>query len=95
MVPPFISRYWVAGDRDRLERLMRAAATATSAIAMMALILLIVLGKPLLSTFFGTGYEAAWSSMVVLAIGYSVQSLTGQAERVLALVGGERVVLCM
>lgn len=93
VIPPFVARVWVEGDRARLDRLMRATATISGGLSALITAALIAVGKPLLSGMFGESYSAAWATMVMLSLAYTVAALTGQSGHMLALVGLERKVL--
>ncbi len=74
---PAISRLSHAGDRERLQRLLRTGSTlAVGGAALLALPLLIA-PEPILTRMFGPAYDAALPVLVWLTVGYLMNSVSG------------------
>jgi len=74
---PAISRLSHAGDRERLERLLRTGSTIAVAGAGLLALPLLVAPEQILTRMFGPAYDAALPVLVWLTVGYLMNSVSG------------------
>jgi len=84
------SEYHVTGARVRLEAFLADAVRWTFWPSLAITVGFLVFGKPLLNLF-GAGFEHGYPWMFVLAIGLMARASIGPAERLLNMVGEQRV----
>jgi O-antigen/teichoic acid export membrane protein len=84
------SEYHVAGDRERLSAYLANAIKWTFWPSLAATALLLLLGKPLL-WLFGSQFTSGYAAMFVAAIGLLARSAVGPVERLLNMLGHQRV----
>ena len=84
------SEYHVSGARDRLEAFLAVSIRWTFWPSLAITLLFLAFGKPLLNLF-GEGYEHGYPWMFVLAIGLMARASVGPAERLLNMVGEQRI----
>ena len=89
---PFISRLHVSGDRNRLQRMLSYGAGFTFVLVVAVYIVLVLFGRSLLSTFFGSAFEAAYPALIVLALGQVINAFFGSNAVLLNMSNGERAV---
>jgi O-antigen/teichoic acid export membrane protein len=82
--------YHVAGDRDGLAAFAAKSVRWIFWPSLAAMTLILALGKPLL-WLFGPAFVEAYPVMFVLAIGLLARAAVGPAERLLTMVGQQRV----
>ncbi len=82
--------YHVAGDRDGLENFAAVTIRWIFWPSLAAMLLILALGKPML-WLFGPGFVEAYPVMFVLAVGLMARAAVGPAERLLTMVGQQRV----
>ena len=80
------SKYDVSGSRQRLESFFRETVRWTFWPSLAVCAAILAFGRPLLSLF-GTGFEAGYSVMFVLAVGLLARASVGPAERLLNMIG--------
>jgi O-antigen/teichoic acid export membrane protein len=78
------------GDHDELQRLCRHVAANTFAISSLAVAGMVAVGEWLLRLF-GSGFEAGYLPLVILAVGVLGRVSAGPAEDVLNMTGNGRV----
>jgi O-antigen/teichoic acid export membrane protein len=83
------TRYHIAGDGERLKRFFAETARWTFWPSLAMCIGILALGKPLLNLF-GTGFEAGYSAMFILAVGMLARAAVGPAERLLNMLGDRK-----
>ena len=74
------------GDRAELQRLTRHVAALTLATAALAVVAVLLVGKGLLGLF-GSGFEAGYPALAILAVGVLVRVAAGPAEDILNMTG--------
>jgi len=84
------SEYHVNGARERLEAFIGDAVRWTFWPSLAITVCFLLFGKPLLNLF-GAGFEHGYPWMFVLAIGLMARASVGPAERLLNMVGEQRV----
>lgn len=93
VVPPLISDLYARGERERLQRLVRASTTAASLPAAAAFALFMFFGSEILSLAYGEVYAEAATILKVLCAERIVCILMGPGSLILVMTGHERVVL--
>lgn len=84
------SEYHVAGAREKLETFLANAIQWTFWPSLVATLALLAVGKPVLSLF-GEGFEQGYPLMFVLAVGLLARASVGPVERLLNMVGEQRI----
>ncbi len=84
------SRFHVAGDREKLEAYVVDAIRWTFWPSLVAAIALLALGKPILMLF-GAGFADGYPLLFVLVLGLLARASIGPAERLLNMVGEQRI----
>jgi O-antigen/teichoic acid export membrane protein len=82
--------YHVAGDQAGLERFARSSIQWTFWPSLAATALILALGKPIL-WLFGPNFVSGYPMMFILAVGLVARSAVGPAERVLNMLGEQRM----
>jgi O-antigen/teichoic acid export membrane protein len=83
------SEYHAAGDRARLAAFATDSARWTFWPSLGLALVLLALGRPLLKLF-GSGFEAGYPVMAILAAGLLARASVGPAERLLSMAGEQR-----
>jgi O-antigen/teichoic acid export membrane protein len=90
VIAPFIAGWYGQGDRRRVESTTReTAAIAVGAAALLATGCLVA-GHVILRILFGSGYEGAYTVLVILVMGEVVQTATGSCGTALVMTGHHR-----
>jgi O-antigen/teichoic acid export membrane protein len=84
------SQYHVAGDRAKLEAFLAGAIRWTFWPSLVATIGLLVFGKFILQLF-GPDFDQGYSLLFVLAVGLLARAAVGPVERLLMMVGEQRI----
>jgi O-antigen/teichoic acid export membrane protein len=84
------SEYHASGARERLEAFLAEAVRWTFWPSLAITACFLVFGKPLLNLF-GTGFDHGYPWMFVLAIGLMARASVGPVERLLNMVGEQRL----
>lgn len=84
------SEYHVAGEREKLEAFLAGAIRWTFWPSLVATIILLALGKFILQLF-GPGFDQGYSLLFVLAAGLLARAAVGPVERLLMMLGEQRV----
>jgi O-antigen/teichoic acid export membrane protein len=84
------TEYHVAGDRERLASFVADATRWTFWPSLAVTLLLVALGKPILMLF-GPNFEAGYPLILVLAVGLLARASIGPAERLLNMLGQQRM----
>lgn len=87
VLPPLIAELHAAGDRARLERVVRVSATAAGVPAALVLISFIVAGEAILGFAFGDFYRSSAVVLALLSIGQLVNVWAGSCGFVLIMTG--------
>jgi O-antigen/teichoic acid export membrane protein len=92
VVPPLISDLYARGERERLQRLVRAATTAASLPAAAAFALFMLFGSEILSLAYGEVYAEGATILRILSAEKFIFLLMGPGSLLLVMTGHERVV---
>ena len=90
VVAPFAVRLNAAGERHKLQKLVRRTAQAALAFALPAVALFAVAGEWLLVTLFGNEFAAAYWPLLILALGQLANAGFGATGMLLNMTGFER-----
>jgi O-antigen/teichoic acid export membrane protein len=82
--------YHIAGDRDGLVTLVANSIRWIFWPSLAATVLILACGKPML-WLFGPGFTSAYPVMFILAIGLMARAAVGPAERLITMVGQQRI----
>ena len=94
-IPQLLVRFKVAGQQDKLERLLQGVATATFFPALLLVVGLFLLGRPLLELVYGQSYGDGASALLWLAVGQLVNVITGPCGIALILTGHQNISLAV
>lgn len=89
-MPPVIADLYARGERARLQRALRGAATLAGLPALAVLLLLSVASEPVLGLAFGDFYRDAADILVILSVERLIFVWVGPAGLVLVMTGHER-----
>jgi len=84
------AEYHMAGEREKLERFLNDSIKWTFWPSLAGTLLLLAAGKPLLSLF-GEGFANGYGLMFVLALGLLARAGVGPVERLLNMVGEQKI----
>ncbi len=84
------SEYHVAGEREKLETFLANSIQWTFWPSLVGTLALLAVGKPVLALF-GEGFEQGYPLMFVLAVGLLARASVGPVERLLNMVGEQRI----
>lgn len=84
------SEYHAAGDHERLAAFVASSIRWTFWPSLAAMIVILALGWPFL-WLFGPGFTSGYPLMFVLAVGLLARSAVGPAERLLSMLGEQRI----
>ncbi len=92
---PLVARLHVAGQRARLEELLRTTAALAAWPALVLLVVLAVFGRPVLSGLFGTFYGAGWAVLALRSAGQAADVLGGSSGITLVMTGHQRTLMVL
>ncbi|MES2905463.1 MAG: lipopolysaccharide biosynthesis protein [Pseudomonadota bacterium] len=84
------TEYHVTGDGPRLKHFIAQASLWSFAATMLAIVLVILLGQGFLFLF-GPGFTAGFPLLFIFSIGVIIRSMIGPADRLLALLGHQKL----
>lgn len=90
-IPQLLVKYKVAGEHDKLERMLQGVATASFFPALLLVIGLVLLGRPLLELVYGQSYGEGASALIWLAAGQLINVVTGPCGIALILSGHQNI----
>jgi O-antigen/teichoic acid export membrane protein len=93
IVPPFIAEMFAKGEKARLERVVRAAATMAGLPAFIVLSAFLLLGGPIMALVFGEPYRAGAPILVLLSVGWLVNVWTGSCGMTLSMTGHQTALM--
>ncbi len=85
IVSPALARLARIDDRQRLQALVRTAATAASAVSGLLWLPMVLAPTVVLGLVFGVGFEAAAPVLALLATGYLLSAVSGSAMTTLSM----------
>ena len=89
-IQPAISRLYAAGEMQRLQRLLTAAARGALAIALPAALVLALFGRPILGLVFGQEFERGALCLAILCGAQVFNAGAGSVGAILNMTGYER-----
>jgi O-antigen/teichoic acid export membrane protein len=93
VLAPVLSGLWSRGERDRVERVARAAATVAGGLTAVACVLAAAVGGPAIGLVFGRAYSGGGVLLALLAVGPAAAALTAGAAVVLTSTGHQRATM--
>lgn len=93
VVPPFIGEMYFSGQLERLQRVLRAAATFAGAPAAVILAAFMFLGGPILALVYGDEFRGGATVLAILAASQLVNVLTGSCGVTLSMTGQQRALM--
>lgn len=93
VIMPRIARHHAREERDQLQALVTRGARLISVAALCGMLAVILGGKFFLELLFGTAYTAAYTALLILAVGQFANALFGPVSIVLNMIGYERLTL--
>ena len=87
---PYFARYYQAGDRKALQRLVMISARLGTLVALPVFLIFVFLGEWLLAVFFGSEFSAGWAALVILGFGNFINVGIGPVAVLLNMSGYER-----
>jgi O-antigen/teichoic acid export membrane protein len=90
---PMIAELHSLGQRQRLERLVRAAATLSALPSLLAVVLYLAAGGPLLALVFTDDYARGFPVLILLALGQWLHVCLGSCGISLTMTGNQRDVM--
>lgn len=82
---PAIARLSAAGQRRKLQQLIRTAATVTTAISAVLWLPMVIAPEAVIRVVFGPGFEAAAPALVLIATGYLLNAVSGMSGKTLSM----------
>lgn len=93
VLPPFITELHALGDKQRLQRILRAAATASGLPTVLVFVAMTFAGGLILRLTYGEYYERGAPILVVLALGQLGNVLAGSCGTVLMMTGHQHAMM--
>ncbi len=87
---PAAAGLWAAGDLPPLRRLVTISSRGLLIFSLPIAVILVVFGRQLLSTLFGSEFSAADTSLSILTVGQLANAVGGSAGTLLIMAGHER-----
>jgi len=89
VVPPFIAELYAVGQRERLQRVLRATATFAGVPGFAVLLVFVLFGPWVLSLVYTPAYRGAAPILALLSVGYLINVWTGSCGVTLAMTGNQ------
>ncbi|HVU61118.1 MAG TPA: oligosaccharide flippase family protein [Mycobacteriales bacterium] len=93
VLAPVVAGLWSRNDRDRIERVARAAASVSGGLTCVGCIVAACVGGPAIRVVFGHAYAGGGVLLALLAIGPAAAALTAGAAVVLTSTGHQRATM--
>lgn len=93
VVPPFITELYDRGERVRLERVLRSAATFAGVPAFVVLISFVVFGSSIMGSVYGPDYRLGAPILALLSLGYLINVWTGSCGLTLIMTGFQNTLM--
>ncbi len=94
VLAPMIAELNAQGQKERMERVLRAVATLGGLPAVAAITLFVLLGAPLLELIYGDAlYRGGWIVLVLLGLGQLVHVWSGVSAQLLMMTGHHTAVM--
>jgi O-antigen/teichoic acid export membrane protein len=95
VVPPFIAELYSMGERLRLQRVLRSAATLAGLPAFAVLAAFVTLGEPIMNLIYSEPYGEGAPILALLSVGYLVNVWTGSCGVTLSMTGNQRSLMAI
>lgn len=93
VVGPHFSSLWAAGDRERLQRVVTAAASGALMVALPVVLVFMVAGDTILGLVFGEEFATGHLALAIIAVGQLINAAAGSVVLLLNMTGQETVVV--
>ncbi|MBT8363707.1 MAG: oligosaccharide flippase family protein [Deltaproteobacteria bacterium] len=93
VIPPKVAELFARGDKVRLERMLRTAATISSIPALLVFFVLLFWSSEVLSLVFGNYYEGGTIVLLIMAAAHTVNVLSGSPGVLLIMSGNEKIIM--
>jgi O-antigen/teichoic acid export membrane protein len=93
VVPPFITELYVRGERARLERVLRSAATLAGLPAFAVLLSFVFFGGTIMGLALGAPFRDGAPILALLSVGFLVNVLTGSCGVTLVMTGFQNTLM--
>ena len=94
ILAPMIAELHAQGQKDRLEKVLRAVATLGGLPAVVVIVLFVLLGQPGLELLYGNAlYREGWPVLVLLGLGQLVNVWSGVCIQLLMMTGHQMAVM--
>lgn len=90
VVPPFITEFYVKGEKGKMQGMLRTVATIAGLPAFLVLLIYLSFGPTIMSIIFGEYYREAAIILYILSIGRLVNVWTGSCAFVMMMTGHQR-----
>jgi len=90
---PYIVSTFTAGDRRRLQRIVRVVATVSVFSSLVVTSVILLEGKFIIRLLYGNAFEEAYAPLTILAVGSVFHACFGMGGGVLSMTGNEKHVL--
>lgn len=87
VLPPVVAGLYAKGEVQRMGRVVRTVSGLASIPCLLALLAIILGGKFLLGSLFGSYYESSYGLVLILCVGYVADIVTGSWQVVLPMTG--------
>jgi O-antigen/teichoic acid export membrane protein len=91
VVPPFIARWYAAGEKSRLQETLQATGGLALLGALIVFLPLALFGTSFLGLLFGSYYRNGYDVLVILALGQIAQTAAGSSGFALLMTGNQRI----
>lgn len=88
VISPMIAREYSSGNIENLKRICAVTVGVSTFVSMLTLMGMLFIGEELLELF-GDGYSSAFSSLIILSVGYAVTTIFGSCGQLLQMTGHE------
>jgi O-antigen/teichoic acid export membrane protein len=90
VMQPTISRLHVRGEEERLQRIITTAARTALGLSLLSALFFALFATPILRLVYGTEFEAAALSLMILCAAHVINTAAGPADQILNMTGHER-----
>lgn len=93
VVTPLIVELHTTRERDKLQRLVKGAATLTAVPSVILILVFIAAGNHVLALLFGGAYADGWRILVIMSVGYLINVCSGPCNNTLMMTGYEKTIM--
>lgn len=88
-IPPFVARFYVQGDKLRLQTIAKRAGIAGAILSLPPLFAFVLAGKHVIAFVFGPAYVDAYLPLAILSVGHFTSTLMGSCATLLSMTNFE------